>query len=95
MNYVETSIKLSDIETVERARRILESKDLNLEDCVMAFLEQVVTDGNFPFDLNIPIDNDPTAMGMIESVNMARHPEQYKTYDTFQEMVNDIMKEED
>lgn len=92
--YIKTSITLSDKDTVDKARKILESKSLNLEDCVLAFLEQVITDNNFPFDLNIPIDNDPTVEGIIESVNLARHPEEYKTYNSYNEMVEDILKDE-
>ena len=94
MNYVKTTIELADLETVEKARKILESKDLDLEDCVLAFLEQVIQDGNFPFELTIKSESDPTTAGMVAMVEMARHPEDYKRYSSYQEAVDDVMKEE-
>ena len=92
--YNKTTIVVSDKEIVDKARKILESKSLALEDCVLAFLEQVVTDGNFPFEFNVPVKDDPTTEGMIEMVYMARHPEEFKTYNSYNEMVEDILKDE-
>ena len=91
--YTPITIELADKETVEKARKILESKSLDLEDCVLAFLEQVIKDGNFPFDLDIPSNGDPTVSGMVSMVEMARHPKEFKRYSSYQEAVDDIMKE--
>ena len=92
MNYIETTITISNKEVVDKAREILESKSLDLEDCVLAFLEQVVKDGNFPFDLTIESATDPTVQGMVGMVEIARRSKT-EVRKSYKEMINDIRKE--
>lgn len=59
-NIVSTTIELTDKETVDKAKELLDKWGIGLENGIMMFLLQVIKDNKFPFVFDVKDPNDVT-----------------------------------
>lgn len=88
-----TKIDVDNKTLVDKAKTVLERKGLNFDNSIKAFLMQIINDNNFPFDFKVNNPSDVSVECFMDDVDMARHPEKYKTYNSFSEAVEDIENE--
>ena len=88
-----TTISLRlDRETKRQAEELFQNLGLNMSVALNMFLTQAVYYRGIPFDIRKP--NAETLEALREMDEMRRHPENYKTYDTVDEMMREILADE-
>lgn len=92
MAKVSTSITI-DTETKKQAQSLLADFGMDLSTAVNVFLKQMIYEGAFPFTITREVPNSVTLAAMKEAEEMKKHPEQYKSYDDVNKMMEDILSE--
>ena len=63
---------------------------MDLSTAINVFLRQAVYENSFPFDIRREIPNADTIAAMREAEEMSRHPENYKKYGSFSELLQEV-----
>lgn len=93
-SYATASAKM-DRELKESTEKIFKSMGLNASTAITMFYRAVNIHNKIPFEIvGEPRYNDETLAAFKEAEDMKLHPEKYKTYDTADEMFNDIMRDD-
>lgn len=92
MAKVSTNITL-DAEDKARAREFLAAVGMDLSTAVGVFIKQMLREGKIPFEIKADTPNEETAAAMKEAEEMEKHPENYKRYSTFSQLVDEVMSE--
>ena len=88
MAKVNTNISL-DPELKKEAVQLFHSMGLDLSTAISLFLFQSVRERKIPFEL-WEVPNETTIAAIKEGEEMMKHPERSKTYDTVEELMEDL-----
>lgn len=84
-----------DRELKESTERIFKSMGLNASTAITMFYRAVKLQNKIPFEIiGDPRYNDETLEAFKEADDIRAHPEKYKSYNSAQEMFDDIMRDE-
>lgn len=89
MGKVSTNISL-DADVKKKAQDLFADFGLDLSTAVNIFLRQAVREQRIPFDIQREIPNADTIAAMRESEEMEKHPERYKRYSSFGELLQEV-----
>ncbi|MCD7847934.1 MAG: type II toxin-antitoxin system RelB/DinJ family antitoxin [Oscillospiraceae bacterium] len=89
MSKVTTSISI-DSDIKEKAQVLFADFGLDLSTAVNIFLRQSVRDNCIPFVIQKEVPNADTIAAMRESEEISKHPEQYKRYHSFSELLEEV-----
>ena len=89
MSKVATNISL-DANLKKDAVELFSSFGLDLSTAITLFLSQSVREQRIPFTISKEVPNKETLEAVKELERMKSHPEEYKDYDNFEELLKDI-----
>lgn len=81
----------SDIKA--QAQELLADFGLDLSTAINIFLRQTIRENAIPFSISREVPNSDTLAAMKEFEEMKKHPEAYKSYDSVDKMMEDILGE--
>ena len=71
-----------------KAEKVFKKEGLTLDEAIYFFFKETVISDSLPFDLT---PNKETLRAFAECEEMEKHPEKYKTYDTVDELMKDLL----
>ena len=84
-----------DRDLKESTERIFKRMGLNASTAITMFYRAVNLQNKIPFEIiGEPRYNDETLAAFKEAEDIRKHPENYKSYNSAQEMFDDIMRDE-
>lgn len=92
MAKVSTSISI-DSEVREKAIPILNELGLDLSTAVGIFLRQTIRENSIPFDITLNVPNAQTKAALREFEEMKEHPERYKRYSSFSDLLEEALED--
>lgn len=92
MNKVSTSISI-DADVKEKAQELFEDLGIDLSTAINLFLKQSIRENAIPFNVCREIPNADTIAAMKEADEMEKHPEQYKRYSSFAEILEEVISD--
>ena len=93
MSKVNVTIRM-DRELKKQADQVLDELGMSFTTAVTLFIKQCVRDRQFPFEPMLE-PNKTTIKALQELDRMIKHPEEYKRYNSFKEILDEIEKEEE
>ena len=72
------------------AESVLDEFGISMTTAITMFLKQVVREQGIPFDLHLEKPNAETIAAMNEFYEMKKHPEKYKKYNSFAEVLAEV-----
>ena len=79
-----------DSEIKEKAQELFADFGLDLSTAIGLFLRQAIRENAIPFDISREIPNADTIAAMKELEEMKKHPEMYKRYSSFSELLKEV-----
>lgn len=76
-----------------QAQELLSDFGLDLSTAINIFLRQTIRENAIPFYISREVPNQDTIEAMKEVEEMNKHPELYKSYDSVDKMMEDILSE--
>ena len=92
MAKVNTTISL-DAEIKTLAQKLFADLGLDMSTAINIFLRQAVYENGIPFAIVRDIPNAETIAAIREAEDMKYHPEKYKSYSSFDELMRDLEDE--
>ena len=92
MAKVTTTISI-DAEIKTLAQKLFADLGLDMSTAINIFLRQAVYENGIPFAIVRDIPNAETIAAIREAEDMKKHPELYKSYSSFDELMKDIEDE--
>lgn len=89
MSKVSTNVSI-DAEIKAKAQIMLSELGMDLSTAVNIFLRQMLYEGGIPFSITREVPNKATLEAMKEIDEMMEHPEQYKRYSSFSELLKEV-----
>ena len=90
MAKVSTSISI-DADVKTKAQELFAELGMDLSTAINVFLRQSIYEHSIPFDIRRGIPNTDTAAAMREVEEMSKHPENYKKYSSFSELLQEVV----
>ena len=90
MAKVSTNISL-DPELKKSAQELFSDLGMGLTTAVTLFLRQAVREQGMPFAITRAVPNAETRAALEEYAAMRNNPEQYKRYDSFSELMGEVL----
>ena len=90
MAKVSTNISL-DSELKKSAQELFSDFGLDLTTAVTMFLKQAVREQRIPFEIKREVPNAQTRAALDEYYEMKAHPEKYKRYSSFKEVMDEVL----
>ncbi len=90
MAKVSTNISL-DPELKKSAQELFSDLGMDLTTAVTLFLRQAVREQGMPFAITRAVPNAETRAALEEYTAMRNNPEQYKRYDSFSELMGEVL----
>ncbi len=90
MAKVSTNISL-DADLKKEAQTLLKDLGLDLSTAVTIFLRQTVREQAIPFRIERQVPNTITQAALDEYYQIKEHPEDYKRYSSFDEILKDTL----
>ena len=90
MAKVSANISL-DADVKKEAQALFSEFGLDLSTAINLFLRQSIREQRIPFEIKIDIPNTETITAMQEVERMKEHPEEYKSYTSFKELLKDVI----
>ena len=85
-----TSITIdSDIKA--KAQELFADFGMDLSTAINIFLRQSIRENSIPFTISRDVPNSDTIIAMREVEDMKKHPENYKSYSSAKDMMEDIL----
>ena len=81
-----------DSNTKAMAEKVFEKLGLTPTTAINLFYNQVIRTNSIPFELKADIPNKTTLKAMAEVEEMENHPEKYKTYESVDDLMEDLLK---
>lgn len=78
----------SDIKA--QAQELLSDFGLDLSTAINMFLRQTIRENAIPFNISREVPNADTIAAMREIEEMKKHPELYKRYSSFSELLKEV-----
>lgn len=91
-NKVSTNLSL-DPDLKKNAITLFTDLGMDLSTVVSVFLRQAVRVQGFPFTITRETPNAETIAAMNEYDQMKEHPELYKTYSNFKELMDEVLSD--
>lgn len=82
-----------DADLKKEAETLFNDLGLNMSTAVTMFLKSAVANDGIPFDVKRVHPNDETKAALAEYEMMKKHPEMYKRYDTFEELLKEVFED--
>ena len=79
-----------DSEVKEKAQELFADFGLDLSTAIGLFLRQAIRENAIPFAISREIPNADTVAAMKEVEEMKKHPELYKKYSSFSELLKEV-----
>ncbi len=92
MAKVSTNISI-DAETKAQAQELFADFGMDLSTAINIFLRQAIRENAIPFTITRDVPNDETIAAMDEYYEMKAHPEKYKRYASFEEIMDEVSKD--
>lgn len=89
MAKVSTSISI-DADVKAKAQELFAEFGLDLSTAINIFLRQSIRENCIPFSIQREVPNADTIAAMKEAEEMSGHPEHYKRYRSFSELVQEV-----
>ena len=80
-----------DKQVKQEAQQIFSKLGLDMTTAINIFLRKAIAFKGLPFDVCLEEPNDVTLAAMAEADEMSKHPERYKSYASFDELMKDVM----
>jgi DNA-damage-inducible protein J len=90
---VATNLSL-DPDLKKDAAELFSDLGMDLSTAVSVFLRQAVRVQGFPFVITRETPNADTIAAMNEYYEMKEHPENYKVYDSFKDLMNEVLADD-
>ena len=90
MAKVATNISI-DEDIKAKAQELFADFGIDLSTAINIFLRQSVRENAIPFIIQREVPNADTVAAMKEVEEMERHPERYKSYSSFSEILDEVM----
>lgn len=75
------------------AQELFRNLGMDLTTAITIFLKQAVREQSIPFHLTLKHSNEETIAAMREYELMKKHPELYKRYNTFDELMSEVLND--
>ena len=85
-----TSVSLN-ADTAQQAKDLFADFGLDLSTAIEMFLRQSVREQRIPFEVRRNIPNPETKAALEEIAEMRAHPEKYKSYSSFQKLLDEVL----
>lgn len=92
MSKVSTNISI-DADVKKKAQELFEDLGIDLSTAINLFLKQSIRENAIPFSVCREIPNADTIAAMKEADEMDKHPEQYKLYSSFAEILEEVISD--
>lgn len=79
-----------DPELKKVSTQLFKDMGLDFSTAVTLFLKQIVLKKKLPFEITTELYNEETQNAFREVKEMREHPEKYKTYDSFEEILEEL-----
>ena len=73
-----------------QAQELFADFGLDLSTAIGLFLRQAIRENAIPFDISREVPNADTIAAMREVEEMKKHPEMYKRYSSFSELLKEV-----
>lgn len=93
MAKVTASISI-DSDVKAKAQELFADLGLDLSTAINIFLKQSIRENSIPFTIQREVPNADTIAAMKEFDDISKHPEKYKRYKSFSELLADASREE-
>ena len=90
MAKVSTSISI-DADVKAKAQELFADLGMDLSTAINIFLKQAIYERSIPFAIRREIPNADTIAAMREAEEMSKHPENYKKYSSFSELLQEVV----
>lgn len=90
MAKVATTISL-DADVKANAQALLGELGLDLSTAVGMFLRQTIREQRIPFEVKLDVPNAETRAALEEIKEMRAHPEKYKSYASFDDLLKEVL----
>ncbi len=90
MAKVATTIRL-DADVKDSAQAVLKELGLDLSTAIGIFLRQTIREQRIPFEVKIDVPNAETRGALDEIREMQAHPEKYKGYGSFDDLLKEAL----
>lgn len=80
-------------ELKKEAEKTLDDLGMNIADAVTIFLKQVVLTESIPFNIKKTKYNEETLEAIKEALEMIKHPENYKSFNSVDELMEELNSE--
>lgn len=90
MSKVMTSIAI-DEDTKEKSEELFAELGLDFSTAINLFLRQSIRENGIPFAIQKEEPNPDTIAAIREVEDMEAHPEKYKKYDSFKDLLQEVM----
>lgn len=77
----------------KEVEKTLEDLGMNIADAVTIFLKQVVLTESIPFEIKKPKYNKETLTAIQEALDIKKNPENYKFFDSIDELMKELNSE--
>ena len=91
MAKVSTSISL-DADVKAKAQELFADFGLDLSTAINIFLRQSIRENSIPFPIQRDVPNADTIAAMKELEEMEKNPESYKRYDSFSDVLKEVLQ---
>lgn len=81
-----------DKEVKEKAEKVFLKLGITPTAAITIFYHQVIRTNSIPFELKANEPNENTLQALAELEEMEKHPEDYKTYDNVDELMEDLLE---
>ena len=82
-------------ELKKEVEETLNDLGMNIADAVTIFLKQVVLTESIPFDIKKPKYNKETIEAIKEALEMIKNPENYKSFNTVDELMEELNSQDE
>ena len=79
--------------TKQEAEEILNNLGMTTTEAVNIYLKQIILNCGLPFSVRTPKFSDEMLESIAEADEMMKHPEKYKSYDSVEEVMEDLHTE--
>lgn len=89
MAKVSTNVSI-DADVKAKAQELFADLGIDLSTAINIFLRQSIRENAIPFSIQREIPNADTVVAMKEAEEIKRHPENYRRYSSFDELLNEV-----
>ena len=81
-----------DSELKRSAEKLFDDLGINMTSAITMFLKSAVNNDGIPFEIK-RVPNAETRAALAEYETMVKHPESYKRYDSFNDLMTEVLDE--